>query len=72
MERKTTINIPDAYLPLVEDIRLLQSDSCNPNVTTLRQQEQMHFRRFPQELENHQLNLLANQLKELIKQEANK
>ena len=38
---KTTIKVPEAYKPLLEDIRLLQSDSCNPNVTTLRQQEQI-------------------------------
>ena len=41
MEKKTTIKVPDAYLPLVEDIRLLESDQNNPNVTTLRQQEQI-------------------------------
>jgi hypothetical protein len=41
MEKKTTIKIPEAYLPLLEDIRLLQSDQNNPNVTTLRQQEQI-------------------------------
>ena len=41
MEKKTTIKVPDAYLPLLEDIRLLGSDQCNPNVTTIRQQEQI-------------------------------
>jgi hypothetical protein len=41
MEKETTIKIPEAYLPLMEDIRLLQSDQNNPNVTTLRQQEQI-------------------------------
>ena len=41
MEKNITIKIPEAYKPLLEDIRLLQSDSCNPNVTTLRQQEQI-------------------------------
>jgi len=41
MEKKTTIKVPEAYLPLLEDIRLLQTDSCNPNVTKLRQQEQI-------------------------------
>jgi len=41
MEKKTTIKVPEAYLPLLEDIRLLQSDQNNPNVTTLRQQEQI-------------------------------
>ena len=41
MEKKTTIKVPEAYLPLLEDIRLLQKDETNPNVTTLRQQEQI-------------------------------
>ena len=41
METKTTIKVPEAYLPLLEDIRLLQSDQTNPNVTTLRQQAQI-------------------------------
>jgi hypothetical protein len=41
MEKKTTIKVPEAYLPLVEDIRLLESDQNNPNVTTLRQQEEI-------------------------------
>ena len=36
MEKKTTIKVPEAYLPLLEDIRLLQKDETNPNVTTLR------------------------------------
>ena len=34
MEKRTTINVPDAYMPLLEDLRLLQSDQQNPNVTT--------------------------------------
>ena len=41
MEKKTTIKVPDVYQPLIEDIRLLQSDQTNPNVTTLRQQGQI-------------------------------
>jgi hypothetical protein len=41
-EKKTTIKVPEAYLPLLEDIRLLQKDETNPNVTTLRQQEQIY------------------------------
>ena len=41
MEKKTTIKVPDAYLQLLEDIRLIQSDQNNPNVTTIRQQEQI-------------------------------
>jgi hypothetical protein len=30
-KEKTTIEVPDAYLPLVADIRLLKSDEQNPN-----------------------------------------
>jgi hypothetical protein len=41
MEKKTTISVPEAYVPLLEDIRLLQSDQNNPNRTTIRQQEQI-------------------------------
>jgi hypothetical protein len=41
MEKKTIINVPDAYLPLIEDLRLLQSDQQNPNRTTIKQQEQI-------------------------------
>ena len=41
MEKKTTIKVPEAYLPLLEDIRLLEKDQNNPNVTTLKQQEQI-------------------------------
>jgi hypothetical protein len=41
MEKKTTIKVPEAYLPLLEDIRLIEKDQTNPNVTTLRQQEQI-------------------------------
>ena len=41
MEKKSTIKVPEAYLPLIEDIRLLEKDQNNPNITTLRQQEQI-------------------------------
>jgi hypothetical protein len=41
MEKKTTIRVPDAYLPLLEDIRLLSADQQNPNRTTIKQQEQI-------------------------------
>ena len=41
MEKKTSIKVPHPYLPLLEDIRLLQSDQQNPNVTTINQQEQI-------------------------------
>jgi len=40
-EKKTTIKIPDAYLPLVEDIRLLKSDENNPNKMTIKQKNQV-------------------------------
>lgn len=40
-EKKTTLKIPEAYLPLVEDIRLLKSDENNPNKMSLKQQEQV-------------------------------
>ena len=41
MEKKTTIRVPEAYVPLLEDIRLLSADLQNPNCTTLKQQEQI-------------------------------
>ena len=41
LEKKTTIKVPDAYLPLLEDIRLLTADQNNPNRTTIKQQEQI-------------------------------
>jgi ParB-like chromosome segregation protein Spo0J len=41
MEKKTTIYVPDAYRPLLEDIRLLTGDQQNPNRTTVNQQEQI-------------------------------
>ena len=41
MEKKTTIRVPEAYVPLLEDIRLLSADQNNPNVTTSKQQEQI-------------------------------
>ena len=41
MEKKTTIRVPEAYIPLLEDIRLLSADKNNPNVTTVKQQEQI-------------------------------
>ena len=41
MEKKTTIKVPEPYVPLIEDIRLLSADQNNPNVTTLKQQEQI-------------------------------
>jgi hypothetical protein len=40
-ENKTTLKVPEAYLPLVEDLRLLTSDENNPNRMTLKQQEQV-------------------------------
>ena len=41
MEKKTTIKVPEAYVSLLEDSRLLTADQNNPNVTTLKQQEQI-------------------------------
>ena len=41
MEKKTTLLIPDAYSGLIEDIRLLKSDDCNPNKMTNKQKEQV-------------------------------
>jgi len=42
MENKTTnLKVPEAYIPLLEDIRLLTADQNNPNRTTLKQQEQI-------------------------------
>jgi hypothetical protein len=40
-EKKTTLKLPEAYLPLVEDLRLLKSDEHNPNKMSLKQQEQV-------------------------------
>jgi hypothetical protein len=41
MSQKTTIRVPEAYVCLLEDIRLLTADQNNPNRTTLKQQEQI-------------------------------
>jgi hypothetical protein len=40
-EKKTTLQVPDAYQSLLEDLRNLQTDSCNPNRMSIRQQEQV-------------------------------
>ncbi len=40
-EKKTTIKVPDAYLPLIEDLRLLRSDENNPNKMTIKQKNQV-------------------------------
>jgi hypothetical protein len=40
-EKKTNIIVPDAYLPLLEDLRLLKSDENNPNKMTIKQKEQV-------------------------------
>jgi hypothetical protein len=40
-EKKTTLSVPGAYVPLLEDIRLLKSDEQNPNRTTIKQREQI-------------------------------
>jgi len=41
MENKTKIDVPDAYLPLVEDLRLLHSDGNNPNRMSAKQKDQV-------------------------------
>ena len=41
MEKKTAIKVPDAYLPLLEDLRLLQTDGNNPNRMTIKQKDQV-------------------------------
>jgi hypothetical protein len=40
-EKKTNIIVPDAYLPLLEDLRLLKSDENNPNKMAIKQKEQV-------------------------------
>jgi hypothetical protein len=39
-EKKTIIAVPEVYLPLLEDVRLLKSDQDNPNRMTVRQHEE--------------------------------
>lgn len=41
MDKKITLKVPEAYMPLLEDIRLLTADQNNPNCTTIKQQEQI-------------------------------
>jgi hypothetical protein len=41
MEKKTKIIVPEPYVPLLEDLRNLQSDDNNPNRMTLKQKEQV-------------------------------
>jgi len=40
LEKKSTIKVPDAYLSLLEDARLLKSDQNNPNRMTIKQHEE--------------------------------
>jgi hypothetical protein len=40
-ERKTAIQIPEAFVALLEDIRILKSDQNNPNRMTIKQQQQV-------------------------------
>ena len=40
-ENKTIIKIPEAYLVLIEDLRLLKSDENNPNKMTVNQKNQV-------------------------------
>jgi len=41
MEKNTTLKVPEAYGPMLEDLRLLKSDECNPNQMTIKQKEQV-------------------------------
>lgn len=41
MEMKKSIHLPEAYLGLLEDIRLLKSDDCNPNKMNNKQKERV-------------------------------
>jgi hypothetical protein len=40
-EKKMIITVPDAYLSLIEDLRLLRSDENNPNKMTVNQKNQV-------------------------------
>jgi hypothetical protein len=40
-EKKTTLEVPDAYRPLLEDIRLLKSDENNPNRMSIKQHDEV-------------------------------
>jgi len=41
MSSQTRIRVPEAFINLIEDIRLLKSDGQNPNKMSLKQQEQI-------------------------------
>jgi hypothetical protein len=34
MEKKMSLKVPEAFLPLLEDVRLLKSEGQNPNKMT--------------------------------------
>ncbi len=40
-EKKTTLKVPEAYMSLLEDIRLLKADGNNPNKMTNKQKEEL-------------------------------
>jgi hypothetical protein len=40
-EKKTSLIVPEAFLRIVEDLRLLKSDENNPNRMSIKQQEQV-------------------------------
>jgi hypothetical protein len=40
-EKKITLQVPDAYRPLLEDIRLLKSDENNPNRMSIKQHDEV-------------------------------
>jgi len=41
LEKKKSLHVPDAYSGLLEDIRLLKSDECNPNKMSNKQKERV-------------------------------
>jgi len=40
-EKKITLKVPEAYKPLLEDIRLLKSDAQNPNKMSIKQKAEV-------------------------------
>ena len=40
-EKKTSLKVPEAFLPLLEDVRLLKSDGQNPNKMTDKMKDQL-------------------------------
>jgi hypothetical protein len=42
-EKKTSLKVPEAFLPLLEDVRLLKSDGQNPNKMTDKLKDELWF-----------------------------